>query len=98
MPVGLSTSPLAASFLGRAIAVFIIALPTAMAATENNELRLASDVWPPFTDIAGRTRIAGELVQEALERAGLKSASNIVDRTEVIPGLRERKLDGNSAI
>ena len=55
----------------------IVALPGALLAAspaQENEfssrLNLASDVWPPFTDVLGNTRIAIDLVTEALGRTG----------------------------
>jgi len=80
------------------IATFILAFPSAGSAEETNELRLASDVWPPFTDMAGKPRIAIQLVEEALERAGVRTATSIVEWTEVIPGMLEKKFDGSAAI
>lgn len=80
------------------IAAFALAFPIAGAAEETHELRLASDVWPPFTDIAGKPRIAVQIVEEALARAGVKSGTRIVDWTEVIPGMTEKKFDGSAAI
>ncbi len=98
MPVSSVQRFVAISFFICTVAAFIMALPAVGAAVETNELRLASDVWPPFTDIAGQPRLAIELVQEALERAGVKTATNIVEWTEVIPGLREGRFDGSAAI
>lgn len=68
------------------------------AAAEPAPLRLGSDVWPPFTDVPGHTRVAVELVETALQRAGLESATTIVPWREVEAGLREGSLDGSAAI
>jgi ABC-type amino acid transport substrate-binding protein len=81
-----------------AVAAFLIIQPAFAVATETNELGLASDVWPPFTNIAGHPRLAIDLVHEALERAGIKATTNIVDWSAVTPGLRDGSFDGSAAI
>jgi ABC-type amino acid transport substrate-binding protein len=72
--------------------------PPLAADAETADIRLASDIWPPFTNFSGQPRIAIDLVHEALERAGLDATTSIVDWSAVTPGLREAAYDGSAAI
>lgn len=63
------------------------------------ELRLASDVWPPFTDVEGRPRVALDLVHGALERAGVSASTEVrASFGDVVRDIREGRLDGSAAI
>lgn len=63
------------------------------------ELRLGSDVWPPFTDVDGKPRVAIELVQTALERIGTDSRSIVrQDGGDLIAEIRADDLDGSAAL
>ncbi len=63
------------------------------------DLRLGSDVWPPFTDVAGKPRVAIDLVEDALRRAGIGSSSDIRDDfSDLIEQIRAGKLDGSAAL
>jgi polar amino acid transport system substrate-binding protein len=62
-------------------------------------LRLGSDVWPPFTDLPDKPRVAIELVQTALERVGIDSNSVVrSDFADVIQQIRDGQLDGSAAV
>jgi len=67
-------------------------------ATEQVELRLASDMWPPFTDTAEQSRLALDLVHEALNRAEIKATTRIVDFGAVILGIQDGSFDGSGAL
>lgn len=62
------------------------------------DLKLGSDVWPPFTDKAGHPRVAIELVHEALTRAGHGAQTQIQDFQTVIQGLGMGNFDGSAAM
>ena len=62
------------------------------------DLKLGSDVWPPFTDKAGQPRVAIELVHEALTRAGYGVKTEIQDFETVIQGLGMGNFDGSAAL
>ena len=62
------------------------------------ELSLASDVWPPFTDIFKQTRFAIDIVHSALGRAGIKADTEILDEWTVPSDLKAGKYDGSGAI
>lgn len=61
-------------------------------------LKLASDIWPPFTDTKGNTAVALELVKEALSREGIDVSFEIGDFSEVIEGLENDVYDGSAAL
>lgn len=88
-------SPHARRFFVGAV-LLVAALSTS--ATEHTELRLASDSWPPFTDLPGRQRIAIDLVHTALDRAGISATTAIVDWKDVEAGIRRATVDGSAAI
>jgi len=80
------------------MALSLVLLPALVAAEEPRELRLASDIWPPFTDSADRQRVAVEIVETALERAGIKATTTIVDWKDVENGIRQARFDGSPAM
>ena len=47
------------------------------------ELKLASDAWPPFTDVDDKIHYAQDIVLEALKRSGQKAAVEIIDFGDV---------------
>jgi len=51
---------------------------------QTTQLKLGSDVWPPFTNIEGEQSFALEIVNEALERTGIKTVNEILTFDEVI--------------
>ena len=65
---------------------------------ETSRLRLASDTWPPFTNVAGKTRLAMDLVHEGLRRAGVGAETTIATWTDVTAGLGDGRFDGSAAI
>ena len=87
------------SILRAGIAVVVMLMSTALAsATERIELRLASDLWPPFTNTADQSRLAIDLVHEALNRADIEATTSIVDFGAVILGLQDGSFDGCGAL
>lgn len=62
-------------------------------------LHLGSDVWPPFTDLPGRRRVAVDLVLMALTRAGIEASTAIEgDFDRLLGELRAGELDGSVAL
>ncbi len=84
--------------LSGTIAMFMLMGPAIVAATEQVELRLASDLWPPFTNTADESRLALDLVHEALNRTGVNATTSIVDFGVVILGLQDGSFDGSGAL
>jgi len=95
---------MAAIFLGRigfrsTVAAAAIAMASALpAAAETSELRLVSTVWPPFTDVVGRPRLASELVHEALERSGIEAETAIVADGLLVSSMRDGSHAGSGAL
>lgn len=88
-----------ASVLRCGVAALIVLMSHALAsATEQVELRLASDLWPPFTNAADQSRLAIDLVHEALNRADIETTTSIVDFGAVILGLQDGSFDGSGAL
>jgi len=82
----------------RMLAVWLALLPAIALAADPQALRLASDSWPPFTDVPERTRVAVELVHTALQRAGVQATTTIVDWKDVETGIRNATFDGSAAM
>lgn len=98
--------PLAALVLG-VLSLAVAFAPSGCATSDRDEpardlppeLRLASDVWPPFTDVPGKARVALELVQTALLRSGTPVRSRIdPEFSSVLAGLRDGSLEGCAAL
>ena len=60
-------------------------------------LRFVSTPWPPFTNAAGKPRIALDLVETALGRAGLKADTTIVEPAQFTAALTSDRYDGSAA-
>lgn len=78
--------------------VFILLLSTIISNGQTTQLKLASDVWPPFTDVESKNSFALDLVEEALSRTEVKSQMNILDFKEVMAGIHNGKFDGSAAL
>jgi len=63
-------------------------------------LRLVSDYWPPFTAEEGSSRVAIELVQIALTRAGHPASNTILsgDFAAVVERIESGEFDGSAAL
>ncbi len=87
---------------GVVLALMLSILPLHAAAVESappKVLRLSSDVWPPFTDVPGSSRVAIDLVRAALERAKIEQNTTIrQDSTDLVDDLRSGKIDGSAAL
>lgn len=65
----------------------------------SGRLRLASDSWPPFTDASGGMRVAIDLVETALDRAGVPVNNELrSDFSAVMIELKDGRLDGSPAL
>ena len=60
-------------------------------------LRFVSTPWPPFTNEAGKPRIALALVEAAFGRAGLKADTTIVEPAQFTVALTSDRYDGSAA-
>ena len=79
------------------IIVIFLTLPSLSFAQETN-LRLASDIWPPFTNTSDQRAIANDIVNKALNRAGFKASNTITDFSVVLAGIENESYDGSAAL
>src|SRR5436190_21567602 len=83
---------------GKSLLIFILLLNALALSGQTTTLKLASDVWPPFTDVPGNHAFALDLVGKALDRAEVKVQTDIRPFTEVMEGIRSGKFDGSAAL
>ncbi len=62
------------------------------------ELRLFSTRWPPFADEDGHARIALDLIERALQRAGYGSKTELVADGTLSAALRDPRFDGSGVL
>ena len=80
------------------ILVFVLLLTVNLVYSQTTKLNLASDVWPPFTDVATNHAFALDLVHEALARANVQEHTDITDFKKVMDGIGNKKFDGSAAL
>ncbi|WP_422356792.1 substrate-binding periplasmic protein [Roseivirga pacifica] len=66
--------------------------------SQETTLKLASDVWPPFTNVAEKGGLAQDLVNFALKRSGVNMESEIMSFDAVISGIKSDEIDGSTAL
>lgn len=62
------------------------------------ELKLASDIWPPFTNSEKEKSIALEIVHQALSQSNIESTTSILKFRDVIDGIESNTYDGSAAL
>jgi ABC-type amino acid transport substrate-binding protein len=77
---------------------FAIIGATFSLSAQKTELRLVSTVWSPFTNASGQPRFALDLVETALGRIGVSSATSIVDPAMFTQTLLSGSFDGSAAV
>ena len=65
---------------------------------QTTKLRLASDVWPPFTNIEKEKSIATDLVNEVLSRQNIQSSTEMVNFNDLLEGIDSGKYNGSAAL
>ena len=65
---------------------------------QNQELNLASDIWPPFTNTENGKSVALDLVKLALKRANIDTKFSITEFNDVIIGVENNTYDGSAAL
>ena len=83
--------------MNRLIPLFFI-LATVGSYAQNQSLKLASDIWPPFTDVSSEKGIALDLVELALSRGGIQIQYTIVEFEEVVSGIEAGHFEGSAAL
>jgi ABC-type amino acid transport substrate-binding protein len=82
--------------LAALIALACATVPYVISA-QTTPLMLVSTAWPPFTNAAGQSRFALDLVETALGRVSLTSKTTIVSAAEFTPALLSSRFDGSAA-
>jgi len=67
--------------------LLFLTIPCLFMYSQNQNIKLASDIWPPFSNVEGEKGFALELVKEALERGGIQMELNITDFDSVMEGI-----------
>lgn len=80
-----------------AVSLVLLAGLAASGVAQTVQLRLVSTSWPPFTNPSGQPRLALDLVEAALGRAGLNSSTSFVDASRYTPALLGNGFDGSAA-
>jgi ABC-type amino acid transport substrate-binding protein len=78
--------------------VITLMLISAIGYAQQAKITLASDVWPPFTNVETEKSFATDLVKHALERTGVKPEFKILDFYDVISGINDGSFDGSAAL
>ena len=75
---------------------FLIASMTCLGQTVN--LKMASDIWPPFTNSEEEKSIAMDIVNEALSRQNIETKTELISFDDVLSGLISGDYDGSAAL
>ncbi len=78
--------------------VLIFSLATVAGNAQTTRLKLASDAWPPFTDVDSARAFALDLVKEALARTKVEEHTSILDFKQVMEGISNGTFDGSAAL
>ena len=79
------------------IVIILIALSLNILA-QNQELNLASDIWPPFTNTENGKSVALDLVKLALKRVNVETKYIIIDFNDIMVGVEKGTYDGSAAL
>ena len=63
-----------------------------------NQLKLVSDIWPPFTNTDPNRSFAEDIVSESLKRSGIDSKTEFLEFEDVMVGIQEGHFDGSVAL
>ena len=66
--------------------------------SQQTEIKLAADAWPPFTNVEGEKSILTDLVSEALARMNMASSVSIIQFNDVLTEIESGKFDGSPAL
>jgi polar amino acid transport system substrate-binding protein len=80
------------------ILLFIFIFSALTGYTQTTELKLGSDIWPPFTNVDTEKSFALDLVKEALNRMNIQSSTEIIKFDDVISAIDRGELDGSAAL
>ena len=78
------------------LATFLLFSITSQA--QSDPLKLASDIWPPFTNVENEKRIAIDIVNVALDRMSIPNSILIDQFDNVMLGISNRMYSGSAAL
>ena len=76
----------------------LLTIPSIFLYSQQQQIKLASDIYPPFTDVASEKGFALELVKEALKRGDVQTDQTITGFSEVMDGINTGVYDGSAAL
>lgn len=76
--------------------VFVLTAIASRAQVQN--LTLASDPWPPFTNVSEEQAFALDIVREGLNRSGITMQTEILQFEEVLSKIQDGTYDGSAAL
>jgi len=82
----------------RILSIILVLLLATAPGIYGQNLKLASDIWPPFTNEAGDVHYASDLVNEAFGHMNMKANTTIIEFSEVITGINDGRFDGSAAL
>jgi ABC-type amino acid transport substrate-binding protein len=82
----------------RAVLILWIVFFAQVVFAQNPTLKLASDVWPPFTNHPGEAAFAQDIVKEALNRNGISIEFVTRPFSEVVAGIKSGEYAGSAAL
>lgn len=79
------------------IQIFVFLVVTQSGA-QNFNLKLASNIWPPFTNTDEKSAVAMDIVSEALERSNISVSNKVMVFEDVLTSISEGLVDGSPAL
>jgi len=80
------------------VILLLLVILSIQGSSQTTELILASDVWPPFTNIESKKAFAIDLVTEALNRIDINTKIEIVVSEDILKGINSGDFDGSAAL
>ncbi len=80
------------------VLLLLLVILSIQGSSQTTELKLASDIWPPFTNIESKKTFATDLVTEALNRIGINTKIEIVVFGDILKGIDSGDFDGSAAL
>ena len=78
--------------------IFSLTIISITCSAQTIEMKMAADIWPPFTNNEGEKSIASDLVNEALSRQNITTTTEMLLFDDVLSGLISGDYDGSAAL
>ncbi len=73
-------------------------LPVLCLYSQGQNINLAAEIWPPFSDVKGEKGFALELVREGLLRGGVEMELTIIEFDAVMDGINSHTFQGSPTL